>query len=160
MWGPLSALGLVIAIFTFGLDQAHKWWLLAIYGIASKQPVELVPGFDLILVWNYGISYGWFASHAESARWVLIAVSLVISAVLWRWLARTRHPVTATALGLIIGAALANVVDRAIYGAVVDMFHFHVRNFSWYVFNLADVAIVAGVGLLLYESFTEGRNRT
>ena len=160
MWGPLSALGLVFAVLVFGLDQAHKWWLLSIFGIAARQPVALFPGFDMILVWNRGISYGWFSSHEAGARWLLIAVSLVVAAILWRWLARTPRPVTAAALGLIIGGAIANSLDRLLHGAVVDMFHFHVGNFSWYVFNLADVAIVAGVGLLLYESLAEGRHKT
>ena len=70
---------------------------------------------------------------------------------LWVWSARTDRPVTATALGLVIGGALANALDRALYGAVADFFHFHVGDFSWYIFNLADVAIVAGAALLFYE---------
>jgi signal peptidase II len=160
MWGPLSALGLVFAVLAFVLDQVHKWWLLEVFGIEARQPVTLFPGFDMILVWNRGISYGWFASHEAGARWFLALVACVISGFLWRWLARTKQPLTAAALGLIVGGALANALDRALHGAVLDMFHFHLGNFSWYVFNLADVAIVAGVGLLLYESFLDGRRRT
>jgi signal peptidase II len=159
MWGPLSSLGLVLAVLIFAVDQLHKWWLLYVFGIAERQPVTLVPGFDLVLVWNHGISYGWFASHEQGTRWILVAIALVVSAFLWRWLSGSRRPVTAAALGLIIGAALANALARVIHGAVVDMFHFHVGSFSWYVFNLADVAIVAGVGLLLYESWAEGRHK-
>ncbi len=160
MWGRLSALGLVFAAFIFGLDQAHKWWLLGPFDIASRQPVTLIPGFDLVLVWNRGISYGWFASHDAAARWLLVSIAVAVSAMLWRWVSRTPRPVTATALGLIIGGALSNALDRAVHGAVVDMFHFYVGTFDWYVFNLADVAIVAGVGLLLYESFAEGRQKS
>jgi signal peptidase II len=157
MWGRLSALGLALAALVFIFDQTHKFWLLRILDLEQRQPVTLVPGIDMVLVWNRGISYGWFASHAEAARWGLVAFSLIVSVALWRWLARTVRPLTAAALGLIMGGALANAFDRVLHGAVMDMFHFHVGDFSWYVFNLADVAIVAGVGLLLYESVLEGR---
>lgn len=156
-WGPLSALGLTLAVFTFALDQAHKWWMLEIFDIAARQPFTVFPGFDLVITWNRGISYGWFSSHAAEAQWVLIGVSLIVSAFLWRWMARVNRPLTAAALGLIIGGALANALDRLRFGAVADFFHFYVGNFSWYIFNLADIAIVAGVALLLYESVKEGR---
>jgi signal peptidase II len=82
---------------------------------------------------------------------------VIVSIVLWVWSARTFRPMTAAALGLVIGGALANALDRALYGAVADFFHFYVGSFSWYVFNLADVAIVAGAALLFYESFAAAR---
>jgi signal peptidase II len=145
-------LGLVLAALVFILDQAFKWWLYAVFDIAAREPVTLVPGFDLVLVWNTGISYGWFAGHANETRWILVAVSFAVTLLLLRWLNKAANAVVAAALGLIIGGALANALDRIVYGAVMDMFHFHVGNFSWYVFNLADVAIVGGVLLLLYDS--------
>jgi signal peptidase II len=157
LWGPLSALGLTFAVFVFALDQAHKWWMLEVFDIAARQPFTVVPGFDLVITWNRGISYGWFSSHWAEAQWGLIAVSLIVSALLWRWLARVNSPLTAAALGLIIGGALANALDRFRFGAVADFFHFHIGNFSWYIFNLADIGVVAGVALLLYESLREGR---
>jgi signal peptidase II len=159
IWGSLSVVALAFAAIGFALDQSFKWWLFNIYDIASRTPVGLLPFFDLVLVWNRGISYGWLTSHAREAQWVLVAVSVVVSLVLWVWCARTRRPITAAALGLVVGGALANGLDRVLYGAVADFFHFHVGNFSWYVFNLADVAIVAGAILLFYESVAGGRRR-
>ena len=94
-----------------------------------------------------------------ASQGLLIAMALAISAGMWIWLAKVARPVTAAGIGLILGGALANAFDRAVYGAVADFFSFHVGNFNWYIFNLADVAIVAGVGLLVYESFTEGRSK-
>lgn len=157
--GPLSRLGLAVAVLAFGLDQLHKWWMLGPFDIAARQPVTVAPFLDLVLTWNRGISYGWFAQHSELGRWALIGLSLAITGGLWLWLARVRHPLAAAALGLVIGGALANALDRILRGAVADFFLFHAFGYSWYVFNVADAAIVAGVGLLLYESFADGRSR-
>lgn len=155
LWGALSVLGLVFAALSFGIDQTFKWWMLHVFDIEARQPVVLLPVFDLVLAWNRGVSYGWLSGGASQG--FLIAMALAISAGMWIWLAKVSRPVTAAGIGFILGGALANAFDRAVYGAVADFFSFHVGNFSWYIFNLADVAIVAGVGLLVYESFTEGR---
>lgn len=154
-WGALTALGLAFAALSFGVDQTFKWWMLHVFDIEVRQPVALLPVFDLVLAWNQGVSYGWLSGGASQG--FLIAMSLAISAGLWAWLAKAHRPITAAAIGLILGGALGNAFDRAVYGAVADFFSFHIGNFNWYIFNLADVAIVAGVGLLVYESFTEGR---
>lgn len=152
VWSPLSPLVLALAALVFGLDQTHKWWMLAVYGIEERAPVAITSFFELVMVWNRGVSYGLLTTHTQG---LLIAMSLVISAVLWIWACRMERALGAAALALVIGGALANALDRALRGAVADFFHFHVGNFSWYVFNLADVAIVAGVGLLLYESLLD-----
>lgn len=157
LWGPLSVLGLVFAALSFGIDQTFKWWMLHVFDIEARQPVVLLPVFDLVLAWNRGVSYGWLSGGASQG--VLITMALAISAAMWIWLGKVSRPITAVGIGFILGGALANAFDRAIYGAVADFFSFHVGNFSWYIFNLADVAIVAGVGLLVYESFTEGRSK-
>ncbi len=156
-WGPLSAVGLTMAVFSFVLDQAHKWWMLGPFDIQTKGRVTITPFLDLVIGWNKGISYGLFPQHSESGRFVLIVASLVISAVLWVWLARTTRPLTAAALGLVIGGALANALDRIIHTAVADFFLLHAFGYSWYIFNVADIAIVAGVCILLYESWAEER---
>ena len=159
-WGPLSAAGTGIAVLAYVLDQAHKWYMLGPYGIAARQPVNVMPGFDLVMVWNYGISYGWFASHSQFVKWMLIILSLVISAVLVMWLARQTRPLLAAAIGLVLGGALANATDRLVHRAVADFFHLYAGSFSWYVFNLADVAIVAGVAVLMYDSvFGKGQDQ-
>ena len=157
LWGPLSALGLVLAALTFSLDQTFKWWMLYVFDIASCQPVHVLPVLDLVLAWNRGISYGWLSAHAAGAQGLLAILSLAVSAALWAWLAHCRRPLTAAALGLIIGGALANALDRMVYGAVADFFYFHWGEFGWYIFNVADIGVVVGVLVLLYEALAEGR---
>ncbi len=149
LWSPLAPLVTGLAALVFAVDQAHKFWMLNVYDINAKAPVSLTSFFDLVMVWNKGISYGLFTTHTQ--EW-LIALSLLITAVLWLWACGADRAFSAAALALVIGGALANAFDRALRGAVADFFHFHYQTFSWYVFNLADVAIVAGVVLLLYES--------
>ena len=155
LWVPFSGLTLSLAALAFGFDQTHKWWMLYIYDIAQRQPVQALPFLDLVLAWNRGVSYGWFASHGALGQVVLIAVAVVVSAWLWRWGSQARRRLTAAALGLIIGGALANALDRAEHGAVADFFQLHWGGWSWYIFNIADVAVVAGVALLVYDSFQD-----
>ena len=157
VWGPLTAFGLAIAAVAGLLDQALKVWLLFVFDIADRGTVAVAPFVDLVLTWNTGISYGWFQQEGPFGQGALLALKVVAVALLWIWLARAPSRLTALALGLIIGGAIGNAVDRLAYGAVVDFVLLHAetatRRFNWYVFNLADVAIVAGVGVLLYESF-------
>ena len=152
IWGRYAPLGLVLIAVVFGIDQAHKWWMLTVYNIASLQPVQITPFFNLVLVWNTGVSYGWLK---DLGPWLLITGQLLISLLLWLWLAGARDRVSVLATALVIGGALGNVTDRIIHGAVADFFHLHAYGFSWYVFNIADVAIVAGAALLLYGSYRE-----
>ena len=155
IWGPLAPLGFALALLVFVVDQAHKWWMLNIYDIGARGPVAFTPFLDLLLVWNKGVSYGLFDTNAQG---ILVGLSLLVCAVLWIWLCRSHRPVTVAAIGLVIGGALANALDRLTRGAVADFFQLHWNGWSWYVFNLADVAIVAGVALLLYE-FLPGTER-
>ena len=153
LWGPLAPLTLGLALVVFGVDQLHKYWMLDVYGIIEKAPVRITSFFDLVMVWNTGVSYGLFSTHVQ--EW-LVALSLGIAGLLWIWASSVRSAVAAAALGLVIGGALGNATDRLTRGAVADFFLFHYQQFNWYVFNVADVAIVAGVGLLMYESFVIG----
>ena len=154
--GP-RLLGFLTALVTLVIDQGHKLWMLFVFDIAKNQPVQLAPFLDLIMAWNPGISYSLLRADTDAGRYGLLALSLLVTAGLSVWLWRAPDRLTTLALGLIIGGALGNAYDRFAYGAVADFFHFHVGSFSWYVFNLADVAIVAGVGLLLYESLGLGQ---
>jgi signal peptidase II len=136
------------------VDQAHKLWMLNVYDIVSRQPVRVLSFFDLVMAWNKGVSYSLFEADSDLELYVLLAVTAAATLFLAVWLWRAQTRLSGLALGLIIGGAIGNGIDRMAYGAVADFFHFHVGTFSWYVFNLADIGIVAGVGLLLYESFT------
>lgn len=153
---PLRA-GLIAAVVTLVADQASKWWLLNVFDIAHRGTVRVTPFFDLVLAWNIGISFGWFQSDNPAAQMALMAVKGVAVIALGIWMARSRTLMATIALGLIIGGAIGNAIDRFAYGAVVDFALFHVqiagKTINWYVFNLADVAIVAGVIALLYDSF-------
>ena len=159
MWGPLSPLGLGIAALTAALDQAHKIWMLRVYDIGAKGSVTLAPFFDLVLVWNHGISYGLLPQESTLGRWGLILFAIAASLALGVWLARLTAPLAAASLGLIIGGAIGNAIDRVAYGAVADFFSLHVFGVQWYVFNIADAAIVAGVVGLLYESLFGGHKK-
>ena len=145
------------AIAVLGLDQATKLWLLFVFDIGHRGAVRVAPFFDLVLAWNVGISFGWFQNDSAIAQIVLTAIKAVAVIVLAVWMARSQTRIATLALGMIIGGAIGNAIDRLAYGAVVDFALFHVRiggkTLNWYVFNLADAAIVAGVAALLYDSF-------
>jgi signal peptidase II len=156
LWGSLTGFGLTAALIVALLDQALKLWLLFVFRLADKGAVAVAPFVDFVLTWNSGISYGWFQQEGPFGQWALLVVKAIAVLLLWIWLARAATRPTALALGLIIGGAIGNAVDRLAYGAVADFVLLHAETstwrFNWYVFNLADVAIVAGVGVLLYES--------
>ena len=156
LWGPLTRFGLAVAVAAAAIDQAAKLWLLFIYDLGGRGIVTLTPFLDLLLTWNTGISYGLFRQEGPLGQWALLALKAIAVVLLWIWLSRAASKLTALSLGLIIGGAIGNAIDRLAYGAVADFVLFHVTtesfSFNWYVFNLADVAIVAGVVGLLYET--------
>ncbi len=158
IWGPYSGLGLVVALATLVLDQAHKWWMLHVLGIADLGRVEVTPFLDLVYVRNIGISYSLFDQASYRGQLMLAAFGVAATFALWVWLARGgANRTMAVCLGLIMGGALGNAIDRVILGGVADFFSLHAFGFYWYVFNLADVGIVAGVAGLLYDSFLTSR---
>jgi signal peptidase II len=155
-WGPHTRLGATVALAIAVIDQALKLWVLFVLDLGSRGKVEVTPFLDLVLTWNTGISYGLFQQEGPIGQWALLALTAIAVILLWIWLARVSSRLTATALGLIIGGAIGNAIDRLAYGAVADFVLLHLTagslRFEWYVFNLADVAIVAGVVGLLYET--------
>ncbi|HZP77314.1 MAG TPA: signal peptidase II [Pseudolabrys sp.] len=159
--GPHTRLGLIAALIACAIDQATKLWLLFVLDLGARGPVRLTPFLDLILTRNTGISYGLFQQEGPFGQAVLLLLKVIAVVLLWIWLARSTSRLAALALGLIIGGAIGNAIDRLAYGWVVDFVLFHITTvnwrFTWYVFNLADVAIVAGVIGLLYESFVGDR---
>lgn len=155
LWGRHSGLVALIALVGLAIDQATKLWLLFGYGLGMSGPVTLTPFLDIVLVWNRGISYGLFQQDGDLGRWLLAGFTLVAAVAIWVWAAGSRRHITALALALILAGAIGNGIDRLVFGAVVDFVHFHVGTFSWYVFNIADVWIVAGVVGLLYDWLTD-----
>jgi len=158
--GATFRLGVMVALATAAADQAVKLWLLHGFDLPGRGRVALAPFLDLVLAWNTGISYGLFQQTGPLGQWALFALKVVAVVLLAMWLARTHSRLSAVALGLIIGGAIGNAVDRLVHGAVMDFVLFHLTaatwSFQWYVFNLADAAIVAGVVGLLYESLFAG----
>ena len=154
---PHLRAGVIAAVVALVIDQASKLWLLYVFDLAHRGAVRVTPFFDLVLAWNVGISFGWFQNDGFLAQALLTAIKAVAVVVLAIWMARSRNWLATVALGLIIGGAIGNAVDRVAYGAVVDFALFHLQigenTYNWYVFNLADAAIVAGVAALLYDSF-------
>jgi signal peptidase II len=160
LWGRLNAFGLAIVAITCIADQASKFWLLDDFDLANRGSVAVTRFVDLVLTWNTGISYGLFPQQGPLGAWALLAFKVAAVAFLWVWLTRAPSRLTAAALGLIIGGAIGNAIDRLHWPGVMDFVLFHIEtagfSFRWYVFNLADVAIVAGVVGLLYESLLPG----
>ena len=154
-------IGYSVALLGLIIDQVHKLYMLRVVNIAFNQPIEVFSFLDLVLVWNRGISYGLFQQQQDFGRYVLIAVAVVASVVLIIWIWRTQRLLIAVSAALVTAGAIGNGIDRFVYGAVADFFHFHVGSFSWYVFNIADVWIVAGViGLLIDQLFNPQQNST
>jgi signal peptidase II len=160
LWSPWAPFGLAIAAAVCVSDQAVKFWLYYIYDLGARGQVRILPFLDLVLTWNRGISYGLFQQESALGQWALLALSAIAVVLLWIWLNRAGSRLTMLALALIIGGALGNAIDRLHWPGVMDfvLFHIHTReiSFNWYVFNLADAAIVAGVVGLLYESLLLG----
>ena len=159
--GPLTRYGIGVAIVAALIDQASKLYLLFVYDLPARGRVAIAPFLDFVFTKNTGISYGLFQGSSALWQWALLAIKAAAVVLLVVWLARSTTRLTALSLGLIIGGAIGNAIDRVAYGFVVDFVLFHVNTaswrFYWYVFNLADVAIVAGVIGLLYDSLTAGR---
>ena len=147
----LLGLGFGLAIATSALDQLSKWWVV---NFIMKPPavVEVGPSFNLVLGYNPGVSFGMLGSDSELGRWLLSALAILIISALIIWLLRIERLRLAAALGLIIGGAVGNVIDRIIIGAVVDFLDFHLASFHWPAFNVADMGITCGAALLIWDA--------
>jgi lipoprotein signal peptidase len=148
----LTLLGILAALVVLVADQASKWWILNVLHLADIGQIVLLPVLNFTMVWNRGVTFGLLNGFGGWGYLVLAAVALGVVVALGVWLRRAESRVVATALGAIVGGALSNVVDRLRYGAVVDFIQAHIGGWSWYVFNLADAAIVCGVFALLLDS--------
>lgn len=150
---PVSIRWLGLSLLVIAADQATK--LLALGMLRPYDPVEVLPVFDLTLMFNTGAAFSFLSGAGGWQRWFFISLALVVSVVLAFWLARidSSHRAECAGLALIIGGALGNVIDRIYLGHVVDFLHFHVLEHYWPAFNIADSAITIGVGLLLLDAF-------
>ena len=152
----LFRLGLIFAGFIFVFDQLTKWFVLDVLSLPEVQNISLFSagpfGLDLTMVWNRGVTFGLFSGDGPWNQLVLAGLAVAIAVFLLRWLARAEGRMVALALGAVIGGAFGNVLDRLRFGAVVDFVDAHAWGWHWYVFNVADAAIVCGVGVLLLDA--------
>jgi len=148
---PLARQGLFLALSVFILDQLTKAWVLHGLGLNLYERVTILPFFHITLVHNIGVSFGLLAADGVG-RWLLVCFSVIVSLFLFTWLKKADNRLLSLALGLIIGGALGNALDRTLYGYVIDFLDFSDLMFPW-VFNIADSAITIGVILLLAQQF-------
>lgn len=154
----LRRFGFGLAALVLVLDQISKYWILNVVRLEDTGPWDILPPlFEFVMVWNRGVSYGFFQQSTELGRWILIIGSILAAIWMGWWLWRETRRLSVVGLALLIGGAIGNAIDRAIYGAVADFIHFTPWGIFPYVFNVADAGIVVGVMVLLYESFRPSR---
>lgn len=162
MQNKLTLIGFALAIEVIIADQVSKFLVLDFFRNGAAKMMLNYPVtdfFDLVLVWNRGVSFGMF-NNGNATPWVLMLLAAVLVALVSRWLLKAQTKLEAAAFGLIIGGAVGNVIDRIRFGAVVDFLDFHVGDWHYPAFNVADSAIVIGAGIILYlwlrQAKTEG----
>jgi signal peptidase II len=159
----LMPLGLIAGLLVLVADQASKWWVLNGLDLPELRQVVLLPVLNLTMVWNRGVTFGLLNGLGSWGHVLLAAIALAVVVALGFWLRRAESRLVAVAIGSIAGGAIGNVIDRVRFGAVVDFIHAHVAtpwgDYSWYVFNVADAAIVCGVAALILDSQLSKRRR-
>lgn len=150
--------GLVAAVIVLLADQASKWWILHGLNLPEVGQVVILPVLNFTMVWNRGVTFGLLTGDSAFAHLGLAIFALAVVIVLAVWLTRTQRLIIALPVGAIAGGALGNVADRLHYGAVVDFIQAHAFGYSWYVFNVADAAIVCGVAVLVIDNLLPGRS--
>jgi lipoprotein signal peptidase len=155
MPAPLRT-GLVFAALLLIADQASKYWVLEVINLPQWRNIPVIEmgpvGLDLTMVWNRGVTFGLFSGEGSWNHLILAALALVVAGFLLRWLMRSETRLVTYALGAVIGGAVGNVIDRVRFGAVVDFVDVHAWGWHWYVFNVADAAIVCGVLALVADA--------
>ncbi len=151
--------GLLAGLVVLIADQASKYWVLNVLDLPDLRTVALLPVLSLTMVWNQGVTFGLLHQDGPGGAWILTAIALAVVVGLTVWMRRAERGVVAVALGAIAGGAIGNAIDRIRYGAVVDFIHAHAFGWSWYVFNVADAAIVCGVAVLMLDGLRPDRSR-
>lgn len=150
-WGWLAA-AIVLAA-----DQGSKYWILNVLDLPSLGSVELLPVLNFTMVWNQGVTFGLLRQGSVEGIYILAGVALLVVVALVVWMRKAENALVTVALGAIAGGAVGNVIDRLRFGHVVDFIHAHAFDFSWYVFNVADAAIVCGVAVLIIDGLRPQR---
>lgn len=149
---PTMGMGLATIIFV--LDQMSKWIVLN-HLMVPPHTLPVTSFFNIVLAWNRGVSFGLLSSNNPYGVWILASIAFAFAAVLTFWVWRAETKIMALAFGLVLGGAVGNLLDRLRFGAVTDFLDFHAYGYHWYTFNIADSAIVFGVGLILLEYLKE-----
>jgi len=148
-----KAYGWGLAVFAVAVDQISKFLIIQIFSDSVQPYYGITPFFNIVLAWNRGVSFGLFGGAGENGPLILIGLTLVIIGGLAVWLVKAETRFSAVGLGLIIGGALGNVIDRFRFGAVTDFLDLYVMGYHWPAFNFADSFVVVGAAALLLESF-------
>ena len=150
--GRIYLIAAITALFGVIADQGSKWALLEIVGMRENpRNIRVLPVFDIVMWWNQGTSFSLFRTGAAWGPYIFSIAALAIVAILVLWLSRIVSPILAAALGAVIGGAIGNVVDRLRLGAVADFLYFHIGEYGWPAFNVADSLIVVGIGVLVFD---------
>ncbi|MDT7950956.1 MAG: signal peptidase II [Acetobacteraceae bacterium] len=149
--------GLLAAAIVFAADQASKYWVLHILDLPSVGSIAILPVLNLTMVWNPGVTFGLLRQGSVVGTYLLSGVALLVVGALVVWMRKADRVLVALALGAIAGGAIGNVLDRLRFGRVVDFIHAHAFGYSWYVFNVADAAIVCGVAVLILDGLRPQR---
>ena len=166
---------LALSFFLLIADQLSKWgvsehmirpaiddggvslglieWLSSAPGRLPFTSIEILPFFNIVMVWNQGVSFGMLSNNAEYGAALLSGLSLLISSVFLIWLFRSRSQLQCLAIAFVIAGAIGNVIDRVRFGAVIDFLDFYVAGLHWPAFNIADSCVFVGVFLLIIQSF-------
>lgn len=137
-------------LLAVAVDQCTKWFMLEWVGIAQRDPIAVAPFFNLVMVWNTGVSFGMFAGALSPLFFIVLKAVVLAALAVWLW--RVELRITAVALGLVMGGALGNMIDRIHFGAVADFLDFHAFGYHWPAFNIADACIFIGVVVLCLEA--------
>jgi signal peptidase II len=156
---PEVRVGALAALLIVAADQLSKQILHDYLVVQGHGHVELTPFANLVAVWNYGVSFGMFNSGSTAGAWIFVTLAVAIVAILIRWLIRNDRPLVALSLGLVIGGAIGNVIDRLRFGAVFDFLDVHAYGWHWPAFNLADAGITVGVAGLFVDALFDGSRR-